>query len=122
MKKNYKKLVVCKKNKRKEIKMNFLQKIEKIHTIKNLYYPAKTTKIANSYFIFISSNNTIEENKFILYYSIFHFSDYENDVIIYFKITKENVETYRKTINSFKNKNFTSYNIKKLLGDINEKF
>ncbi|WP_064615245.1 hypothetical protein [Streptobacillus moniliformis] len=122
MNKNCKNLVVCEKNKRKDIGMNILKNISEIHTIKDLTYPAKIIKIADNYFIFISSNNTEEENKFILYYTIEHFSKYDEDIIIDFKINKQNINTYKNVINLFKNKIIISNKIKKLLGDINEKF
>ncbi|WP_064613488.1 hypothetical protein [Streptobacillus moniliformis] len=117
MKKNDKKLVVCKKEKKE---VNVLKNTI-THTINNLEYSAKLMKIADNYFIFVSSENTLEENKFIFYYALEYFANNTKDTIVNFELDKENINIYVKVMSLFKNRNFKSCKLNKMVGDLNEK-
>lgn len=113
-------VVVCKSKKKG---VDILKNTE-IHTIKNLNYKAKLVKVASNYFIFVSSKNTSEENKFILYYTIEYFSKNQKDTIINFKLNRKNFNIYLKVFKLLKKKKFDSEilnKLVKLVGDLNEK-
>lgn len=100
---------------RKEL--DVMQNIISTHTL-NLNYPAILTKVGKSFFIFVNSSNTFEENKFILFYTLVYFARSSKDTIIDFSVNLKNIHYYKRTLLLLNIKKFFSKKLNKLVGDI----